>query len=347
MWTPLRLWRDAAARPPAPPPLPAPAAPALAPVLARASVRPPVPAPTPADELDRRHAGLLLQVDAWTDTDPTPPERVLLKRLQALDGPMEPGALVPRRPAQLPRILGLLQREGGSSARELAHLVAEDPALLGEVMRMVNSVRFHGNRRLDTLEQALLMLGEDGLWQLVTRALMTPVFGSQKGRYARLAVPGLWEVATRAGHACAWQRRHHSDGFEAYLAGMVAETGLIVTARLMDQLALPPTAQRSARFVDQLLPLSARLSRRIAQQWSLPDSVLAALDHLAAPWAAEGPEAGGTTLAPDLQAAVRCARLQRVCGQTAQSAIRFAEAAHPCYRELQRAFTEPDGRPAH
>lgn len=336
MWTPLRRLQNALTRP-ATPERAAPRA--VAPVQAATAVaaRPPGPAaPVSAADpaLDQCFAGLLLKVDHWEDSPPNEAERAALKRLAALVAQPQVDALVPRRPTALPRLLGLMQDEN-ASARELAALVAQDPALLGEVMRLANSVQFRGERRVDSLEQAVMMLGQWGLRQLVTRALMTPVFSARQGRFAPQANPRLWDEAARCAHGCAWLNRQPETRFDAYLAGMVVDTGLIAALRLMDQV-FPATAQAgSRRFLAELLPLAARLSAGIARQWQLPEGVVSALSTHAEARSASAPATG---LGAQLDTALRCARLLMVrgCGQVDAQAL--APVDGPCLQELERAF---------
>lgn len=334
MWTALQRLRLAWQRPaPA-----AVAAPLVEPVTADPHPPgPPPEAPPPPDPaLDQRFVGQLLRAGAWHEAEPSPAERELLHRLAGLVAQPQSTPLVPRRPTALPRLLGLLQDER-SSARALAELVAQDPALLGEVMRLAHSAAYRGERRLDSLEQAVMMLGEQGLRQLVTRALMTPVYSPDRGRYAPRASPRLWAEALRSAHGCAWLSRHHETRFEAYLAGMVVDTGLIATLRLMDQ-AFPADAEAaSLGFLQRLLPLSAHWSVGIARQWELPEPVVAAVaahaESCAAPYPV--PTAG---LGADLRTAVRCARrlLLQGAGQPAERAWPAADTA--CLHELARAF---------
>ncbi|MCO5977716.1 HDOD domain-containing protein [Ideonella sp. NS12-5] len=335
MWSPLQQLQKAWSRP-APEPRPvAPARPVLKPA---ATVAPAVPAPVEAvadPDLDRRFVGELLQVAHWEDTPPSGAERDTLRRLAALVIQPQADALVPRRPTALPRLLGLMQDEN-ASARELAALVAQDPALLGEVMRLANSVQFRGERRVESLEQAVMMLGQWGLRQLVTRALMTPVFSARQGRFAPRANPRLWDEAARCAHGCAWLTEGDSTRFDAYLAGMVVDTGMIAALRVMDQV-FPPQAQAgSQQFLAALLPMSARLSVGIARQWQLPAPVIEAIAAHAERCADPG-RPPAAALATHLDTAIRCARRLLLKGSDSpKQALPAGDMA--CQQELERAF---------
>ena len=120
---------------------------------------------------------------------------------------------------------------------------------------------------------------------------MGPVFDGRQGRYSRAAGTRVWDQAERCAHACGWLRRGAHDAFEAYLAGMVANSGLMVGLRVLDRRLGDAKAPDTLAFHDALLDATGRLSVLIAQQWSFPAPVVAALE------ARLGPE-------PDLPARV-------------------------------------------
>lgn len=294
---------------------------------------PEAPATDPA--LDLRFVGQLLQVPHWEDTPPSSAERDMLRRLATLVTQPQADALVPRRPTALPRLLGLMQDES-ASARDLAALVAQDPALLGEVMRLANSAQYGRSRKLDSLEQAVMLLGDWGLRQLVTRALMTPVFSARQGRYAPRANPRLWDEAARCAHGCAWLAAGEPGRFDAYLAGMVVDTGMIAALRLMDQVFPPQAEASSQQFLAALLPMSARLSVGIARQWHLPAPVIEAISGHAER-CADPARPPAETLSAHLDTAIRCARRLMLKDSGGPEALPPPGDA-PCQQELERAF---------
>lgn len=93
-------------------------------------------------------------------------------------------------PALLPRLVGLVRRDDVST-RELAEPLSRDPALLGGVIRLANSPRYRGPRPIESVQEALLRVGQRGLEQLLVRLVMGPVFDGRGDRFGR---PG--------GHGC-------------------------------------------------------------------------------------------------------------------------------------------------
>lgn len=237
------------------------------------------PPAQPEPQLDIRFSCWLLDLPRCSPDEPSPAERMVLAQLEALTCADKDAALVPRLPAALPRLMALARRSD-VSVRELSAHLASDPALVGEVVRLANSPRYRCTREISSLEQAVQLLGQQGLEQLVSRVMLSPVFSASQGRFGRQANARLWELADRCAHGCAFLRQSHGDGFEAYLAGMAAQSGLLVALRVLDQQyrAPPAPAPAAAAFHAALVGLSARLAAQIARNWDFPAATVAALD---------------------------------------------------------------------
>ena len=189
---------------------------------------------------------------------------------------------VPRLPSVLPRLMRLVRRDD-FSVRELAGLLASEPALLGEVMRLANAPAHRGSAApLASLEAAVSLLGQAGMQAVLARAVMAPVFGVGHGRLGAKAATMLWELAGRCAEACARQCPPDHDPFEARLAGMVSCTGWLVAVRLLDRQATGE-ALCGLAFHDQLAREATRLSARIARSWRLPEGVVQAVEALDRP----------------------------------------------------------------
>jgi HD-like signal output (HDOD) protein len=297
-----------------------------------------LPAPGPASnllqlDLDARFSARLLDADLLHPAAIEQAERAVLARLEALTGAALDTGLVPRLPAALPRLLSLARREDTSS-RELAEHLSRDPALLGEVIRLANSPRYRGNRDISSLEGAVLLLGQTGLQQLVSRVLMGPVFNRQQGHFSRSASTYLWGQAERCAHGCAFLRLGQTDAFEAYLAGMIANVGMIAALRVLDQDYRSPVAPGSPGFHAALTEVTARLSARIAGLWDFPAEVIEALEQRArlAPPPAEG------SLAQALITADQLGKLQLLGAPPDAPAPVLTASEERCWQELQRAF---------
>ena len=234
------------------------------------------------DEIDWRFTAVLVGTTVLRAAPIEPAERDVLDRLEALARAPGDQKLVPRMPALLPRLMSLVRRDD-VSAREIAAHFARDPALLGEVIRIANSPRQGLVRPVSDLQQAILLLGQAGLRELLANVVMGPVFNMREGRFSRLGAQRLWQQAERCAEACADFRRDAGDRFDAYLAGMAANVGLIVALRVLDLHYASRTPPDTLAFHTTLRDVNARLSAVIARQWNFPDVVVSALDRRARP----------------------------------------------------------------
>jgi HD-like signal output (HDOD) protein len=71
--------------------------------------------------------------------------------------------------------------------------------------------------------------------------------------------------------------------FEAYLAGLMQNVGLVVAFRLADRVCLDGKVPGSSGFGAQLLACSRQLSAAIAAHWNFPQAVAEAIGHAGEP----------------------------------------------------------------
>ncbi len=203
----------------------------------------------------------------------------MLRRLDLLSARFDLRSL-PRLPAVLPQLLRTLKSDA-AAGRELATLVGRDPLMVGEVMRATNTVFYRSAQPISSLQQAVVLLGQDGLRRVITQHVMKPILRANAGAMSHAAGERLWGHAERCAHVCAWLGRHLGcDSFEAYLAGIVRHAGTGATVRLLDQLMpgeTPPPL--SSSFVRSCSRLANRLSLQAAKQWELPSRVLQAMSE--------------------------------------------------------------------
>ncbi len=206
------------------------------------------------------------------------PEQLILDALARLVRQPESAAgLVPRVPAVIPQLLRSLRDEGVSAA-DLARQVAQDVTLVAEVIREVNSPYYRPTAPVRTIEGALMLLGQNGLRMLLARVAFRPVISAQTGRLARQVAPHIWSQSELCALAAGMAAPElGADPFEAYLAGLMRNVGLIVAFRLVDQVAGSGALPRTDKFAQALQDSARTLSARIAAQWELPPPVGAAI----------------------------------------------------------------------
>ncbi len=209
------------------------------------------------------------------------PEQLVLDELARLARQPEAAAeLVPRVPAVIPPLLRSL-RDDAMSASDLARQVAQDVTLVAEVIREVNSPYYRATSKVSNIEGALMLLGQNGLRMLLARVAFRPIIGAQTGRLARQAAPQIWSQSERCALAASMAALAASmaapasgaNPFEAYLAGLTQNVGLIVAFRLVDQVLGAASLPQSDVFAHRLLDSARTLSARIATLWELPPPV--------------------------------------------------------------------------
>jgi hypothetical protein len=187
----------------------------------------------------------------------------------------------PRRPNMLPKVLSA-SNDDSFSRRDLAALIARDPSLVGNLLKIANSSFYRVTPEpVESVDRAVVLLGTDGIRSLVTAALMQPIFrigGADFPRFPDIA----WEHTFRAANASVPYNFlvEKSDPGAAELLSLVMGLASIVVFRVVvDQYAKHPKLRPDAGMVSSLLDShSATVARRIAASWDLSEATMSGLD---------------------------------------------------------------------
>jgi HD-like signal output (HDOD) protein len=238
-----------------------------------------------ADSRGALHA-LLLGVPQLDANVPVAHARLVNDVLASLEDASNEPKYMPRRPLLIPELMRLVA-DPDASRRQMSALVARDPALAADVLRMANSALYRtGPTAVESIDRAVAVLGTDGMRSAIAAALLQPVFRTPAGAFARF--PALiWDHAFISGVAaesCA-ALLENEDPFAAQLLALLTGLGHIVvfratTERYASEAGLEPNASAVARLLDLQ---GAAIARRIAAEWDVSDRMLMALsDQLAA-----------------------------------------------------------------
>jgi HD-like signal output (HDOD) protein len=247
--------------------------------------------PAPGAEPDG-HVGMAAEIEAtyyrWLTASagyaaPAAVENAILDEVRALA--RDPGTaaeLVPRVPEVIPQLLRSLHDEASNA--ELARQVAQDVVLVAEVIREANSAYYRPMSPVKTVEAALMMLGQNGLRMLLARVAFRPIIKLQSTGFARVAAPLVWNQSEKCALAASLMAPGLTAGaFEAYLAGLMQNLGLVVGFRLSDRVCEDGKVPGSSDFGLQLLDEGRMLSAAIARHWDFPASVADAIAHAGEP----------------------------------------------------------------
>jgi len=186
---------------------------------------------------------------------------------------------LPRRPSLLPKLLSAMNSDA-NSMRDLAAIIGGDPTLLGNLLRVANSVFYRGTAKpVQSLERAVTLVGTDGIRSVIATSLIHPVMASGRGWIAKFPEI-VWEQTQYAAdaaeaHAITVER---VDGFSARLLALLQGLATNTVFRIVrdevlagrDESVKPAVACLLDRWV---LPVATR----IAVTWELSEELQAVL----------------------------------------------------------------------
>ena len=236
-----------------------------------------------------------------------------------------PDNLLPRAAAQIPQLIALLRQTELPTAA-IANHVSKDVVQAAEVMRLASSAFFRIEREVADIEQAITLVGLQGLQTVIARVVLKPIYQGAPGRLSARAAPRLWEhsqalaqhtavLAAAAGPSAAPGRpqagshpgaQHEGTAvtaFDGYLAGLLHDTGWTVAMGVIDRSGITLDLPPSALFASALDLRVYRLFGQAAQRWEITPG-FTAFAHAA--WR-QGPASATHPMAPVLQQALqRC-----------------------------------------
>jgi HD-like signal output (HDOD) protein len=238
-------------------------------------------APVPFDLLDRVggawNAWLYERADEG-GLELNPHEAQVLETLAGILSSQQSGAaLVRRMPGLIPQLLQSLRSESFSGTA-LSRTISSDVVLVAAVIRLANSCYQGSGATVTSVEQAVILIGQEGLRQLITTVAFRPIIDVNAGYYVRRLAPILWEHSERCAVAArALAPKLGIEPFDAFLAALLQNVGLTVALRSMDQATKGEPLLGSGLFWAQLARDTRTLSVSIAREWNFPDSVVQAL----------------------------------------------------------------------
>jgi HD-like signal output (HDOD) protein len=218
---------------------------------------------------------------------PAEAEQQILDELARLvREPVAGAALIPRIPAIIPQLMRTLQDENMSAAKLSAQL-AQDVLLVAEVYREANRPcyhsRYNASPSINNMEGAIMLLGQNGMRMLLARVAFRPIVSMQSGGLTIRTAPLIWRQSEKCALAANLVApAMQANAFDAYLAGLMANVGLVVAFRLIDQMHAPDAFPQSDAFIAQVFAQARILSVRIAELWEFPASVTRAIGQAGA-----------------------------------------------------------------
>jgi hypothetical protein len=188
---------------------------------------------------------------------------------------------IPRRPSLLPQLLASVN-DSDASFTQMARIIAQDPALTGNLLRIANSPLYRvSSHPVESIERAVTFVGVRGIRSIIAIALMQPVMTPGSGAYGRF--PELvWEHTLYSALAAETHatQLEKAEPFLAQLCGLLYGLSAIVVFRIVrDQFAAHPHLHGDpASFARMLETWVAPTAGRIAVSWELSPRVQYALE---------------------------------------------------------------------
>ena len=202
----------------------------------------------------------------------------ILERISTLD-------TLPSLPRVVSEMLRLLA-EDDYSMEELMELVQQDPALTARVLKLANSAIYGRPRQIESLQQAMVVLGGKELHRLVTTISVMRSFDDIFSRDRILDKELFWSHSVGTGELTHRVASYFNLEFRGvdFTAGLLHDVGKVVLdqhfhAEFRDCLEL--TNRRGLPLFEaetKLLGLDhAEVGAVLAAKWELPDSLRAAI----------------------------------------------------------------------
>lgn len=220
------------------------------------------------------------------------PERALtpddLLKAAALPGTLGTGAW------SVPRLLSTLYRPD-ASARDVAEVVGQHPAMTAAVLRIANSALYGQTRAVATLDHAVLLLGLETVRGIAAATSMREALLRREGGSPVDGAALLSHGVATAVAAQALARAARPElAAEAFVAALLHDLGIALLARasaegataVVAALRADPTQdvaalERAALGIDH-----TRAAEVVFASWRLPDALVAAVRHHDDPGAA-------------------------------------------------------------
>lgn len=230
------------------------------------------------NRVDFMFSSWLFEAEERSEIFTNPTEDAILVALDEVVKSDRAGAhLVRRMPGVIPQLLQSLRNPDFSGA-EVSRNISHDLVLVAEVLRLANSVAYSHGKSVTSVDHAVLVLGQNGLRQLVTSVAFKPIINLHSGSFTRRLAPRLWSQSERcaiASHVLAQGRT--VDPLDAFLAGLIQNIGLTVSLRVIDKMTEGRQPVGSPTFCNALASHGRTLACNIGREWHFPDSVTLAI----------------------------------------------------------------------
>jgi putative nucleotidyltransferase with HDIG domain len=191
---------------------------------------------------------------------------------------------LPRFPENIMQVQRLLN-DPKSQMSEIAGIISRDPAMTADLIKIVNSAAYSQTKRIDSINDAVKILGIKGLKNLLLSYGTQKVLGDDTDEKKR-----LWEHAYRTAFYAYNLVQNFKNNRnlldDVYVAGILHDMGKIVFSQVHPELFMRIQsfcAEKdvpSVVFEDIIGGMNhAEIGALIAKKWNFPETLIAAIEY--------------------------------------------------------------------
>ena len=180
---------------------------------------------------------------------------------------------LPRKPSTLPSLMKLL-KQNDLSYSQIAESLLKDPSLTSQVLRTANSPFFRLSKNtVESLEQAIFIMGVSGIKKVVSAAILLPVFKSEEKSNAFTEAVWTWALSSGNAVDALFELRGEAKG-SAYLLGLLPALALLLICQDIDKLEEGRPAEHKLLPVQKLgifKSVGWKYCIAVRKEWGLPE----------------------------------------------------------------------------
>lgn len=180
---------------------------------------------------------------------------------------------LPRKPGSLPMLMRALSSEM-TERKQLTDIILSDPSLTDQLLQVANSPFFRpGDHVIESVDQAVFVLGLDGIRNVIAAAVMRPMMAARNSREALFA-----QRAWRWGLTCARSAEmiakiHRDDTSAHFMVGLLPSLAYITIRREVTRICRTTGADTEPAAALLRVALSRyqwTTCQLLANVWNLP-----------------------------------------------------------------------------
>jgi putative nucleotidyltransferase with HDIG domain len=190
---------------------------------------------------------------------------------------------LPALPAIAVEVASLIDNPDTSVSR-LTQVISADQVLTAKVLKIANSPFYGFQKKISTLDFAIMVLGFDSLKEILISVSLISAFKKKQDKYFNSR--DFWEHSLASGIAArtlARQLGYRISG-ESFVAGLLHDIGILVTHQYFYEdykIIVDTVTDGKATFQDTeqavLFATHGEIGGWLAERWNLPDQLIEAI----------------------------------------------------------------------